>query len=185
MKQVLIALVGLPGSGKTTASLFFSRNNIPVIRMGKITDDILTKNKQPLNEANESKVRADLRKRYGQAAYAKLIVSAAQKEMENSSMIVIDGLRSMQERAFLKRKFENIIVIFIDSLQRLRYKRIAHRRSRPLNYGYFLKRNKEEMELGISNLKKIADYHINNDSDKENFLNNLNQILLKIREIDL
>ena len=68
----LVCITGLTGSGKSVASDFFAEKGYQFIRFGQVVLNEVMKRKLAINEANERKVREDLRKKYGMAAMAKL-----------------------------------------------------------------------------------------------------------------
>ncbi|MBI4999712.1 dephospho-CoA kinase, partial [Candidatus Gottesmanbacteria bacterium] len=68
--QKIIAIVGMPGVGKTTTCEFFKKKGFPVLRFGDETDRGLAELGKPLTEENERWYRENLRKELGMAAYA-------------------------------------------------------------------------------------------------------------------
>lgn len=180
MKQV-IALLGLPGSGKTTAASFFKKKNIPVVRMGKVTDKLLKNEQLSLSEKNERKVRSFLRAKFGEEIYAKLISRDLKKKLEANDLVIIDGIRSVPERIYFAKKFKIFKVICIDSGRELRFARITKREVRSLDQEEFKNRDVQEIKLGFGKLKKSAEYIIKNNSSRKNFLSNLEKLLTKIK----
>jgi dephospho-CoA kinase len=166
----LLAIVGMPGSGKSIASKFFSSKNIPVLRFGDQTDLGVKEAGLPLTEENERKYREGIRKELGMAAMAIKIeprINAAAKE---NSMIVLDGLYSWEEYVYLKERFVQLKLLCIYAPPEIRYKRLAIRKIRPLTPTEARSRDVAEIE----NLHKggpiaIADYCIVNDSDEASF----------------
>ena len=66
--KTYIAIVGLPGSGKTEAADFFRKQGYTVLRFGDQTDLGLKELGLPLTEANEREYRERIRKELGMAA---------------------------------------------------------------------------------------------------------------------
>ena len=123
MKKV-IAIVGLPGSGKSEVSDFLISKNFLYIRLGQTVLDELMKQKLPPGEKSERKLREGLRKKHGMAAMAVLNIDKI-KKMEGD--IVIDGLYSWEEYLYFKEKISNIKLIAVYASPEVRYDRLVDR----------------------------------------------------------
>ena len=66
----IVCVTGMPGAGKNVFSDYFADKNYQFVRFGQITLDIVKKKKIKPNEKNERKIREDVRKKYGMAAFA-------------------------------------------------------------------------------------------------------------------
>src|SRR3990172_227812 len=73
--QTILAIVGMPGAGKSAAAEYFSKKSYPVIRFGAVTDEGLKQKGLAINPENEKAFREKLRQELGMAAYAIKIVS--------------------------------------------------------------------------------------------------------------
>lgn len=175
---MLILLCGLPGSGKTTASLFFQQKGIPVVRMGMITEKILSDKNETCTEKNEKKVREMLRLRHGKAVYAKMIYPKI-AEYDQVKHIIIEGLRSLQELRYFQKKYKTY-TLFLDAKAEIRKRRLRRRKIRPLTYKEAEQREQfERTVLNIMNVKDRADIIIDNNGTRQTFY----QQLLKIFKI--
>ncbi|OIO15599.1 dephospho-CoA kinase [Candidatus Gottesmanbacteria bacterium CG11_big_fil_rev_8_21_14_0_20_37_11] len=183
MSITLLALVGLPGSGKTTASSYFKKEGMPVIRMGDITDNLLNKDKVPFNEENEKKYREYIRIKYGKEIYAKLATPKISAELKHKSLVIVDGLRSREELDYFKEKFPYIKVLYIDVPRKVRYQRLKHRLIRPLNVTEAKKRDKNEISrFKLTDIKKTAEYIIKNEESLSHFQRQLSLLVHKLRK---
>lgn len=170
----LIAIVGMPGAGKSLAADFFRSKNLPVLRFGDQTDIGLKELGLPLTEVNERKYREDLRRELGMAAMAIKIEPRIQKVLKQSNTIVLDGLYSWEEYVFLKERFPSIELLCIYARPETRYTRLGYRSIRPLGRKEAKSRDIAEIE----NLSKggpiaRADHLIINDGTQEEFNNQL------------
>lgn len=166
----LIAIVGMPGAGKSVAADFFRKKGIPVLRFGDQTDIGLKELGMPLTEKNERWYREKLRADLGMAAMAIKIEPRILKAAEKSNRIVLDGLYSWEEYVYLKRKFPQIRLLCIYAPPQIRYERLRKRPVRPLTIEEARSRDIAEIE----NLHKggpiaIADFLIVNASTEESF----------------
>jgi dephospho-CoA kinase len=178
MAYSVIAIAGLPGSGKTTVSNYLHKKGYAVVYMGKVTKRIITEGMLDDSEENEKYIRDNLRVKYGKSVYAKLIISEIQEKLGKGNKVIIEGIRSIEELDYLKNCFAMIRVFYISAKDKLRYKRLAVREIRPLSYDQAISRDKDELNvLGLSNLKGKADIILDNSSTKNNLYLELDKIL--------
>jgi dephospho-CoA kinase len=178
----VIALVGMPGSGKSEAAAVIESHGYKRIRFGDITDEGVKQKGLALNEDSERLVREELRQLKGMAAYAILNLPRIQDALEHSN-VVIDGLYSWEEYKYLKEQLAgNLLVVTVWSPPALRYKRLADRKIRPLSAEQARSRDYAEIE----NVNKggpiaMADYIIINNSTLKSLLKQTEDIIKVIR----
>ena len=161
----LIAIVGMPGAGKTIAADFFRHKGVPVLRFGDQTDIGLRELGKPLTEANERWYREKLRSDLGMAAMAIKIEPRILKESEHSILIVLDGLYSWEEYLYLKEKFPQLLLLSVYAPPGLRHSRLSKRPVRPLAKQEAVSRDKAEIEnLNKAGPIAIADYLVRNNT---------------------
>lgn len=169
-QKTIIAIVGLPGSGKTDAAAFFKQRNFPVIPFGKTVNDYIDRKKLPHSEKVHKKVREELRAKYGKEAIAVLNMDEIKKTLKNNSIIIIEGMRSWEEYLYIKKVFPKVklVVVCIYSEKHLRYKRISKRNDLSEHYGE--ERDINEI-VGINMGPTIAysDFVIKNNYSREEF----------------
>jgi len=191
MKNKLICIVGMCGSGKSEVSDFFVNHGFSYIRFGQITIDEIKKRGLEVSEDNERKIREELRKEYGQGAYAILNIPKFDEALKNSNTIG-DGLYSWSEYKVLKEKYgDSFIVIAVYSSPTTRYARLEGRAEKHENdkENRFRSISKEKAQsrdyAEIENIEKagpiaMADYTIVNEGTVEDLKNNLEYIYNKI-----
>ncbi len=174
----IIALLGLPGSGKTEViDYLIKKYNWPKVYFGDVTFDEIKKRKLEINEKNERFVREDLRKKYGQLYYAKQVIKKIKKI--NSKTILVESLYSWDEYLRFKKEFNNcFIAIAIYSSPQTRYNRLKNRPIRPLTPQETQGRDYSQLE----NLKQgspiaLADFTIINEGTKSELINKINKII--------
>ena len=177
----LIAIVGMPGAGKTVAADYFHSRGLLVLRFGDQTDITLKELGLPRNEKNERFVREKLRKDLGMAAMAIKIELRILETSKTSPTIVLDGLYSWEEYIYLKHKFPYIQLLCIYAPPNIRYERLAHRQIRPLTREEAISRDIAEIE----NLNKggpiaVAGHLIVNDGDEAAFQTQLESMYRKL-----
>ena len=165
MDKHLIAIVGMCGSGKSEITKMFQKEGYHYIHFGEITLKEVRNRGLQISEQNERIVREEIRKNYGNAAYAILALPEIIKNIETKN-IVLDGLYSWSEYKYLKEHFNSLIVLAIVTNNSIRKKRLSTRSIRPLTNEAVDARDYSEIE----NLEKggpiaIADYYIINNDD--------------------
>ena len=163
----LIAIVGMPGAGKSAAANFFRSKGIPVLRFGDQTEIGVKEAGLELNEKNERWYREKLRSELGMAAMAIKIEPRILEAAKTATTIVLDGLYSWEEYKVLIEKFPALHLLCIYAQPQIRYQRLSTRPIRPLTAVDARSRDIAEIE----NLNKggpiaIADYVISNNADE-------------------
>ncbi|MCX6001781.1 MAG: AAA family ATPase [Chloroflexi bacterium] len=174
----VIALVGMPGSGKSEVARVFESGGYYKVRFGDITDEEVKKRGLKLSEENERTAREELRRQHGMAAYAILNLPRIESALKRSN-VVIDGLYSWEEYKFLKDKLgRGLKLVAVWSPPALRHARLSSRTVRPLTAGEASARDCAEIE----NVNKggpiaMADFTINNSTSLDSLLEQANNII--------
>ena len=176
-RKKIIAVVGMPGAGKTTACNFFKKKGVSILRFGDETDLGLKAMGKQLNEENERLYRENLRKELGMAAYAIKIKPRIDEVLKNKDIIVLDGLYSWEEYEYLKTKFDNLSVLCVYAAPATRYKRLCKRKIRSLTTQEARTRDIAE----LLNLHKgppiaLADYLVKNEKNVDDLNNALEEL---------
>lgn len=178
----IIALVGMPGAGKSEAANILTTKNIPFVRFGELTDEALHEKGLPLTPENERQVREQFRKDLGMAAYAIKAKPKIEAALTDHDTVALDGLYSWEEYILLKKQFPQLLLIHIFAEPSVRYSRLAKREIRPISPEEA--RNRDIVE--IENLNKggpiaIADYLIeNNDDSMIHLQTKLEELLVRL-----
>jgi len=126
----IVAIVGMPGAGKSEVADEFIKRGYQYIRFGQITLDEVKKRGLEPTEENERPIREELRKQYGPGAFAILNIPKFDEALKTGN-VVGDGLYSWSEYKILKDKYEdNLIVIAVYAPPKLRYERLVGRAAR-------------------------------------------------------
>jgi dephospho-CoA kinase len=179
----IIAVVGLPGSGKSEAIEFLKEKyNLPKVYFGEVTFDEMKKRGLEINEKNERNVREDLRKKFGVDCYAQRMISKIKKIKTNKN-ILVESLYSWPEYINFRKAFgSKFLVIAVYASPKTRYKRLSGRKIRPLTPKETQSRDYAQIEnLSQGGPIAIADYTIINEGDKVELLENAKKIYQKIK----
>jgi dephospho-CoA kinase len=182
MNHKIIALVGMPGAGKSTLVDFLHAKGLPSVYFGGITVNEVKRRGLEVNETNEKAVREDLREKEGLGVMAKRIIPEIESLFEQGyPTVVADGLYSWTEYKIFKERFgKDVLIISVAAPRNIRHKRLSKRPVRPLNEEQVTGREYAEIE----NIEKggpiaNADYTILNDTTPEEVEANLEAILVE------
>lgn len=164
---LIVALTGMPGAGKTTVARYLSQKGIPLLIMGDVVREVAEIDGLEPTSDNLAKLMLRLRKKSGPQAIAHLIVDKIKlmKEKDKKlSVVIVDGIRSMAEVQVL-RLIGTVKLLAIHGSTLTRYTHVKERRRSDVssNIDEFDKRDKIEMEVGISNAIALADESISNN----------------------
>lgn len=179
--KYIIALVGLPGAGKSQACNFFKQKNIPVIRFGEITDVALKQKGLPSTEEHEKAFRENLRHEFGMAAFAVKNEARIREALKTADIVVLDGLRSWEEYVYLKEKFTNLHLLAVYASPGIRHKRLKERSVRSFSIEEAKSRDIAEVEnLHIAPTIAMSDHLIKNETTLEDLNQQLEKFLKEI-----
>ncbi len=182
-KQRIIAVVGLPGSGKSEAVHYFvTRYKLPKVYFGKVTFDEMARRGLEVNEQNERMVREDLRSLYGDDYYARETL----KEVRtiDAPLVILESLYSWAEYQVFRQEYgEAFRVLAVHAAPRIRYARLANRAKRPLNPEEAYTRDVSQMDRLTQAMPiAMADYMVVNEGDVEAFQTTLDGVITSLLE---
>lgn len=183
MRNPLIAVVGMPGAGKSTVVNHLAKRGWPVVYFGGITlTEMRNKGLDPSQE-NERLVREALREVHGQEAYAKLSVPEIELNLEQYPTI-IDGLYSWAEYTYLRNHLGSpMFLIAICTDREIRYARLANRKIRPLTPSEAEDRDFAEIEhIQKGGPIAIADFTVLNNTSGKTLLLDIDSVLKQIMD---
>ena len=174
-----IALVGMPGAGKTLCAKHLEERGFFQFRFGGIITNEVTSRGWEINPENERIVREQFRKNEGMDAIAKRALPILKEGMKTHNSIVMDGLYSFSEYKTLQPELgKDMVLIAIAYPRSLRYQRLAERPHRPLTAEQALERDFLEIEtLEKGGPIAIADYTLVNDGEPDELLVKLDVLL--------
>lgn len=174
-----LALVGMPGSGKTLCAKHLEAKGFFQFRFGSIVVNEVARRGLPLNPENERIVREEFRRNEGMDVMAKRAMPHLQAALQEHPSIVIDGLYSFSEYKTLHHAFGGaMVVVAIVSPRALRYRRLTSRLERPLTVEEAEKRDYQEIErLEKGGPIAMADFTLLNDGDTQKLLAGLENLV--------
>lgn len=179
----IIALVGLTGSGKSTAVDHLTEKGYPKIYFGGILYQAMEDAGIEITWESQQTFREEIRKKEGNDFVVKRAIKQARSLIDSGQhRIVLDGLYTWSEYKILKHEFPGeLTVVAVVTPKHARKQRLADRSERPMTSAEVDQRDWAEIE----NLEKggpiaIADYYITNSDDYDHFYKQLDDVLTHI-----
>jgi dephospho-CoA kinase len=164
---LIVALTGMPGAGKTTVANYLAQKGIPLLIMGDVVREAAQNDGLEPTSGNLAKLMIRLREKNGPEAIAHLIankIKTMKYQDKEFAVVIVDGIRSMAEIEVLKRVGQvKLLAIHGSILTRYSHIRERARSDVPSNINEFDKRDRVEMEVGISDAIALADETISNN----------------------
>lgn len=177
MKKIF-GITGEIGSGKDTVAKFFiDKYGAKMFRFSDILKDICLRLNLEINTRNLQGVSTALRSFVGENCLASAMYNDCLKS--DADFIVISGIRRFADFENLK-KIDGFKLIYVDADIETRYKRTLVRGEKiddtQRTFEDFKKDNEQECEIEIKNLKNISDYVLDNSSDLNNLVSQIEKI---------
>ena len=166
----VIAFVGFPASGKSVASEIAARMNIPVVVMGDVIREEVSRSGLPLSDENLGSMGDELRRKEGMDAIARRCVPGI-KNLE-ADVVMVDGVRGIAEVSSFREEFgDDFLLVGVEASERTRYERMVSRaRSDTLeSFEEFRKRDEREERWGLEHAMRAADITLVNEGSLDDF----------------
>ncbi len=176
--MIIICITGMPGSGKSIVVEAARSLNLPVYTMGDVIREEVLRQGSQLTPDNMNRVARELREKYGSDIVARRIFEKIDK---NTRIVVIDGLRSLDEKKYFETQGK-VIVIAVHASPKTRFSRLVKRGrpGDPSTWEQFVERDFNELRFGIGDVIALADYMVINEGNKEQTYNTAIHILSTI-----
>jgi len=185
----LIAFVGLPLSGKSTAAKVAEELGIPVVVMGDIVREEVRRRGLELTDENAGKIATELREKEGMDAIAKRCIPIIREKAKEKGIVVVDGIRGIAEVERFKKEFgDDFILINIESPIELRFERALKRKRDDdiKTIEELKKRDERELSWNMGEAMKVANFTIENASDIQTFVEKIRDLLNQLaRQVEI
>ena len=175
----LILVVGMPGAGKSiVVDTAKKEYGLPVYTMGDVVREETMKRYGVITPETMTRTARELREKYGPEYVA---VKTLERIGRDKDVVLIDGVRSLDEVEYFK-KHGDVVIVAIHASPKTRFKRLLARKrpGDPRSWEDFVARDLTELRFGIGNVIALADYMIVNEGDVEDTRREVRRVLKEI-----
>lgn len=179
-QPLIIGITGMPGAGKDTVREIIREYGFPVIVMGdEVRAEAARRNLEPTPE-NLGRLMLQIRAEEGPGAVAKRCILKI--KALNARIVVVNGLRSLDEVKEFRRFFPKFKVIAIHASPRTRFERLLKRgrSDDPKDWEAFCARDQRELSVGIGGVIAMADYMIVNEGAIEDLRKEVKHMMSRV-----
>ncbi len=178
--KTVIGLTGMPGSGKTVVSNLARDLGIPVIVMGDVVREEVSRRGLNPTPENVGEVMLKLRADFGDAVVAERCASRI--ESLDSPVVLVEGIRSLEEVLFFKKVFPRFELVAIHSSPRARLERLRKRKRSDdsQDRDAFEQRDRRELQVGIGSAIALADHVFMNEGKLDTMKSEVRAYLLAV-----
>ncbi len=180
-QKIILAVTGLPGSGKTEATNYFKSKKLAVIHFGNIINELVDERGLSHTEDVHKEIRMEVRKKHGMEAMAVLSAEKIKKALSKDILVIIDGLYSFEEYQYLKKEFPDtkVVLLVLWADKKTRYDRVGQRKDRRGLANEERDLN-EIIQANKGATLAFADYMIINDGSIENMHSKLEEVYREV-----
>ena len=175
----MIAVTGMPGSGKEELVKIAIEEGIKVVRMGDVVRAEVKDRGLELSDNIIGRIATEEREKYGYGVWAERTISFVKDDI-----ILIDGIRGNAELDVFKRAFgEDIVVVGVHASPKIRYERIKERKRKDatISWEAFCERDSRELGWGIENAMALCDHVIVNEGTLEEYKEKVKNLLRALK----
>ena len=176
----VIAIVGLPGSGKSEAAAVAREEGVPVLTMGDVIRAECRERGLEITEETMGTVATDLREQGGDAAVADRSLPLIEAHMAEHETVLVDGIRGIAEvERFVDAFGEAFSLVSVEVPFDTRLQRIRERGRDPTAESRADLEGRDERELGygMGEAMNAADVTIRNTGSLEAFRTQIRTLL--------
>lgn len=179
-RKKVIAISGMPGAGKGVASEAAKQLGFDVLLLGDVIREETQRRGLEPTPQNVGTVMLQVRELEGLAAVARRLLPKV--EQCRSSIVIVEGIRSLHEVAELKTKFE-VIIFVIHASPKTRFQRLLSRgrSDDPKTWDIFYERDNRELTVGLGSVIALADHLAVNESTITELQSTVKGILAKLK----
>jgi dephospho-CoA kinase len=174
MTQCAIFLIGLPGSGKTTAATYLKDLGFFTISAGDVIRSLCRNEGIPLTRENLSAMGRRLLSEHGEDYFAEILL----RQADDKDKVVFEGIRPPKVLLWLKERIPRTLTIFVEAPESERLERLLLARGE--DESSYRKVMAYPMEQDILQIKSLVDVTVQNKGKVENFYLYLNDAVLSM-----
>ena len=170
----VVAVCGMPGSGKGEFAAVLEQQGVPVLSMGDMVRAEVKRQNLAESPGIFGEIAAQLRAEHGEDVLAVRLADAVDELLKSHPIVLIEGMRGTAERiVFSQRWSEAFASVAVEASPDVRFTRIQNRgRSEDGDRASFEVRDTREIGWGLDQIILEADHHIDNNIDLATFQEN-------------
>lgn len=170
----VVAVCGMPGSGKGEFAAVLELQGVPVLSMGDMVRAEVKRQNLVESPGIFGEIAAQLRAEHGEDVLAVRLADAVDELLVSHPIVLIEGMRGTAERiVFSQRWSEAFASVAVEASPDVRFTRIQNRgRSEDGDRASFEVRDTREIGWGLDQIILEADHHIDNNLDLATFQEN-------------
>ena len=172
-RDIVLGLSGPIAAGKTTAGRFLERLGFRYCRFSEVLAEELEATGQEINrETLQSAGERAINSRFGQ----RRLQNKLAKRVEGAERIVVDGLRHLEDWAFVRERWGFAAVhVHVDAPAALRGSRYADQSGETI--GAFRQASAHPVEQNVPRLRQLANYTVMNAGSVEELQIQLSRVM--------
>ena len=169
----VVAVCGMPGSGKGEFASVLNNHGIPVLSMGDMVRAEVRRLELEESPGIFGEIAAQLRAEHGEDVLAVRLADAVDELLKTNDIVLIEGMRGTAERVVFEQRWKkNFFSLAVDASPDTRFTRIQNRgRSEDGDRAAFEIRDNRERGWGLESIIGEADFLIDNNIDLTEFQN--------------
>lgn len=176
---MIVVIVGMPGSGKSTAAEALRRRGFKMVELSTAIKEEMVRQNIEINPKSIEEFTLSMKKKHGKDVWAKI---TAKKLVSHAGDVVIVGLRSTEELRTIRATLGDVPLIAILAPSKSRYLRLSHRRILPITtHKEFDIREHSNVIMGVPKALKAADVIISNRGTRKDLTMALREAIEAIK----
>jgi len=161
--KLVLALAGMPGSGKSLVVDMARESGFDSVLMGDVVREEARRRGVEPDAINIGNIMLELRQTEGKAVIARRCVPKIVST--TSQKVIVDGIRSLDEVEEFKRHFSKLVLMAVHASPETRFTRLFHRRRSDdaADWEVFHKRDMRELSVGLGNAMAMAECVVINE----------------------
>jgi dephospho-CoA kinase len=174
--KTVLVIVGMPGAGKSLASVVAKSMGLRVFVSGDIIRAEAKRRALKPSKENLGRLMLALRRGEGMGAVAKRLVPIL--DLMRDRFFVYEGARNVEEIDELRKRYR-VIVVAIHASRQSRFERLLKRKrsDRPRNSKDFSERDQRELRVGVGKVIALADRMVENEDTREDLKRRMKRVL--------
>ena len=174
--KCVLAVVGMPGAGKSVVDAVAGVHGFAVVVMGDVVRDEVKQRNLTATPKAVGDVMLALREEEGEAVIAERCVSKILAASQSN--VIVDGVMSHAEVDAFRRHFPHFKILAIHASPQTRFSRLfQRRRSDDAGEAAFRERDHRELHTGKGAVIALADYMIVNEGTYTEFTEEIDRVL--------